>query len=123
MKDANKLWTRYASHFIVEIQVGRVWTHYLKTESHSAALTACGEALAERAVSKVRVLEHDITHVCNEVHIEDRTAVLQIPPCLTLTDRDEACPKCTTLSPVTNDGQDDWVFCGTCNRAFPSQAA
>lgn len=120
---SKKLWTRHASHFIVEIQVGKTWAHYAKTEDKNEALNLASEAIADKSVTRSRILEHDITHVCNEVHVEDQTAVFRVPPKMTLADRDELCPLCNTLSPVTNDGQDEWIFCGPCKRAFPSQAA
>jgi len=113
-----RLWRRVKSYFVVEAYVGRVWVQVGRSEVESALPGIMDKVLAQGA-TQVRVLEHDITHVCTVVDERDAAAKLKAPQKMRDTGRECSCPRCETQSPVYHDGTFDWIFCGSCAQAFP----
>lgn len=113
-------WRRNTHHFIVEIKVGNVWVEHGRAQLEDEAAKLTTKALREPGVSAVRTHLHEMKHECYLVSEEEADTVMHLPPKMNPTDRKQACPICKLPAPIANDGTNDWIFCGSCNRANPA---
>ena len=115
-----ELWRKETHYFVVEIQVGHAWVIHCKESLLSAAEREAQIMARDSSVLGVRVLEHDIRHICSlhsEVTCEP---VVKLPPKMKHTGEDSFCPRCKSDAPVASDGDTEWIFCARCGTAFPN---
>jgi hypothetical protein len=113
-------WRREAAHFVVEIKVGTAWVEHTRAMTDSEAVFQANKALTQSGISAVRVLSHQISHVCNKTFEEEAAVIMRVPAKMEPTGRKQSCPACYDPQPVASDGTDDWIFCASCDKAFPA---
>lgn len=116
-----KLWTRLATHFIVEIQVGLSWVQQSSVNTLSEAEADCKKALSDRSVKAARICEQEITHTNTVIWQEEAGIVTKIPEKMRDTGDKAKCPVCHKLVTVAYDGNHRWVICTMCSRTNPCQ--
>jgi len=114
-----RLWRKEAHHFVIEIQVGNVWVEHSRANTSYEARNQAKEAIIDKSVKAVRVVEHALTHVATKIYEDAQIAILKIPAKMAITDRIQACPKCSSPSKVAYDGCDYWTFCDACQSTMP----
>jgi len=120
--EPRQLWQRVGNYFVVEIQVGvAAWVECGRVDTEPAARKLVTETLADSAVVRARICEHDLIHTCSVVREENQTFVMRVPPKMKPTGREQDCPKCAETAPVYHDGSNEWVFCSACEQAFPTR--
>ena len=117
--DVKELWRREGHHFVIEIKVGNVWVEHCRANTEEEALFQGEKALGDPSILAVRVLEHNISHICTSLWEKQAEVVMRVPPKMTDTGRKQSCPGCYNPAPVADDGTTEWVFCAKCDRAFP----
>jgi hypothetical protein len=92
----------------------------MRSQSDEEAVLQAKKALDQSGVSAVRVMEHDMSQVCNKLFEEEAQVIMRVPAKMEPTGRKQSCPKCYDPQPVASDGTDDWIFCASCDKAFPA---
>lgn len=113
-------WRREAAHFVVEIKVGNAWVEHTRAMTDEEAVFQAKKALDQSGVSAVRVMAHEIKHVCHKLFEEEAQIIMRVPPKMNPVGRKQSCPVCYDPQPVASDGTDEWIFCAKCDRAFPA---
>lgn len=117
--DSVREWERVANYFVVEIQVGKAWVEHSREHTPDRAEAVLREALRDRSVSAVRVLEHKVTHVCDKRWEEQADTVVRLPAKFERTGGTAPCPLCGASSAVASDGANEWLHCSRCDRTLP----
>jgi hypothetical protein len=113
-------WRREAAHHVVEIKVGTAWVEHSRAMVESEALVLANKALTQEGVAAVRILSHDVSHVCNKIFEEKAAVIMRVPAKMEQTGRKQSCPVCYDPQPVASDGTDEWIFCASCDKVFPA---
>ena len=107
----NKLWTKGATRWSVEIQVGEAWVLHEQYGRESAARQGLGIITADPAVTGARLLMHDVRQETYQLElVEKDKPEIKLAPKMRKTG-ETPCPKCGAQAVTANDGAMDWIVC------------